>query len=336
MTAKNPFRVLVNTPAELATQFAENYKKRQKDPGITWGIPDIDKRVIPMKGGDLVGLVARPGHAKSSLLAYLAKREGREIMKRGMADKQCVVYVTWESSAEEIENFFLGGGDWSASDVAWGRVAVEDIMKKVVKRASFPVWTIGHSLARAGKPMPRMTLPAVLKAIETMEADYGIKPTLMLFDYLQLIPVDGANDRKNQVLEAPPLIKELAERIGVPAVCGIQAARDVDNRDYKMPQKHDCQWSSSIEQAADKLFGLWRPILTEKEGAEPIQITYKDGDFISCPITENLLLMQMLKQRGDSGRYTWALHFQPQYLRLAEVERMKASEYGHDSYTGGK
>jgi len=316
LNPKADFRQLVNTPAELAAHFSQWYDGVQGTTGITWGIPAVDKAVIPMRPGDLVGLIARPGHGKSSLLAYLARTEAKLIMARDAVSKEVVVYVTWESSAEEIETFFMSDGTFSATDVAWGRVPKETIMKRLVKRAGFPVWTIGHSIARAGQPAPRMTLPAVLGAIETMEQDFGVKPVLLLFDYLQLIPVEHAANRVEQVLEAPPRIKELALRIGAPAVCGIQAAREVDLLRVKIPQKHHCQWGSSIEQAADKLFGLWRPFLTEEQGAAPLEVA--PGKF--APITENLLIMQMVKQRMDSWRHTWGLHFAPQYLRLEEME----------------
>ena len=239
---RDNFDILVNSPAELSAAYASWYKQTLTNPGIPWGIPAIDKYVIPMRPGDLVGLVARPGHGKSSLMAYLARAEAKRIVERGKAGEEVIVYVTWESSAEEVETFFLSDGRWSASDIAWGRVPYEDIARRLVKRAQFPVWTIGHSIAKAGRPMPRMTLPAVLGAIESMQADYGIRPVLLLFDYLQLIPVANARNRIEQVLEAPPLIKELAMRVGVPAVCGVQASRQVDERKWKVPQPYDCQW----------------------------------------------------------------------------------------------
>jgi len=317
------FNVLVNTPAQLATNYAAWYKNVLDNPGVPWGIGSVDERVIPMRPGDLVGLVARPGHCKSSLMSFLARTEAKRIQARGKAETEAVVYVTWESSAEEIETFFTSDGEYSASDVAWGRVPYDTIMKKLVKRAAFPLWTIGHSIRRAGQPTPRMTLPAVLNCIEYMERDFGVTPTLLLFDYLQLIPVQGKLNRVEQVLEAPPLIKELAMRVGVPAVCGVQASREVDTLKVKIPQPQHCQWGSSIEQAADKLFGLWRPYQTEPKGTEPIEI--HPGQF--APITPDLLIMQMTKQRGDQGRYTWGLHFAPQYLKLNEIEFANDNTY---------
>ena len=324
---RGDFRQLVHTPAELATYYVDWAQRIIENPGISLGVPALDRFVIPLRPGDLMGIIARPGHGKSSLMAYLAMEEAKRIYKRGMVGKEAVIYVTWESSAEEIENFWMAQGKYSASDVAWGRVPIDVIKAHAIKRPQLPIWTIGHAISKAGQPMPRMNLNAVLGAIESMEADFGIKPTLMLFDYIQLIPVDGIQDRQRRVTEVPPMVKELALRVGAPAVCGVQAAREVDDLKYKIPEMTHAQWASSIEQAADKLFSLWRPYRTEGPEGEPIRLTKNSRCF---RITPELTIVRMLKQRGDDGRHTWAMYFAPQYLRLAEME----TDSGHTPQKG--
>lgn len=306
-------RNLIHSPAELSTSFVAWAKHNIIDPGIPFGVPAIDKRVIPMRPGDLIGFVARPGNGKSSVMALLARQHARRLREQGRKD-EVVVYCTWESSAEELENMFQADAEYSASDIAWGRADLETIKRKAVGRASLPIWVFGHGISRAGQKTARMTPEIVLEAIESMREDYGVRPALMLFDYLQLIPVDAAKDRVSQVTEAPIRIKEVALRTGAPAIIGVQAGRAVDQRRAKIPEMADCQWGSSIEQAVDKLFALWRPIITEEPG-ELIDIgshTYK--------IDEHLLVLRMLKQRGDRGRYTWAMYFDPANMKLAEMK----------------
>jgi len=318
-------KLQVMTPGELAQNYVGWAQSVIDAPGVTWGIPSIDERMIPMHPGDLVGLIARPGHCKTTLLAYLVKREAEQIIARGKQDSEAVVFCTWESSAEEIENFWISDGEFSSSDVAWGRVPIDIIKAKMSKRANFPVWTVGYSIMNAGKLQPRMYLPNVLGAIERMERDFGIKPTLLCFDYLQLMPVEGVFDKHAQVLQAPAAIKDLSLRVGAPSVCAVQAKRDVDRRDDKIPESDDGQWSSAIEQHFDKLFGLWRPCKTEEailQDGEPNLIDhppYRVGDN-GIPVTESLFFLRMIKQRWEQARHTWALHLAPQWLRLAEME----------------
>lgn len=307
-------RSLVHTPAELASSFVEWAGRIQRDPGITWGVPAIDKRVIPMRPGELVGLIGRPGHMKTSLLAYFAREEAKRIQARGAAETEAVVYVTWEQSAEELEAFFQADGEDSVTDVAWGRAELAALTARSVGRVHVPIWVIGHGIGRAGKGTPRMTPDVILGAIETMREDFGVRPTLMLFDYIQLIPVRRAQDRVQQVTEVPIRIKELALRIGCPALAGVQASRDVDTRKVKIPTERDAQWASSIEQTADKLFGLWRPVKTEQPG-DVLEIGnrwYK--------VSDQLLIIKMLKQRFDRGTATWGMYFDPARLVLGEME----------------
>lgn len=315
-------RRLIHTPAELSSEFVAWAEHNQSDPGIRFGLPSIDKRVIPMRAGELISFIARPGHGKTSILAYFARSVGKRIMD-DPEDNRIVVYVTWEQSSEELTMSFLATDTYSVSDVAWGRVDLDIIRAEAIKGVHLPVWVIGHGIGRAGEiAVPRMTADVVLRAIETMEQDHGCRPALMLFDYLQLIPVPHARDRIQQVTEIPILIKELALRVGVPAVVGVQARREVDDREEKLPELRDAQWASSIEQTSDKVFSLWRPILTETDGAAQ----YVELGERRIRVTENLLLMRMLKQRGDAGRYTWPLYFAPQFVKLADMAFTSAGQ----------
>ena len=309
-------RGLVHTPAELMTGFVAWAERAKHHPGVQFGLPVVDQAMIPMRPGELVSILGRPGDGKTSILAYLARQEARRIQERGTGDREVVVYTTWEQSAEELTAFFLTNNRYSISDVAWGRADLDDVRRDAVKGASLPIWVIGHGIGRAGQKVPRMTPDVVLEAIESMEADFGVKPTLMLFDYLQLIPVPHAKERLAQVTEAPIRIKELALRTGVPAVAGVQAARRVDDRVIKLAEMNDAQWASAIEQTSDKVFSLWRPARSEDAGE---WIEGESGK--RYEVTDTLFFLRMLKQRGDRGRFTWTLHFDPSLLKLAELEK---------------
>jgi len=278
-------------------------------------VPSIDRVVIPMRPGDNIGILARPGNGKSSLLAYLARQEARRIMARGTQDKEAVVYATWETSVEDLEGMFQADERLSTSDLAWGRADLDIVRQKVVKRANMPIWALGHGISRAGQRMARMTPEIVLSAIESMHHDFGVKPTLLLFDYLQLVPVQHAKERVQQVTEASIRTKEVALRIGAPAIIGIQAGRDVDLREVKIPEMHDCQWSSAAEQVTDKLFALWRPATSQAPGST----INMNGE--AYTVNDALMFMRLLKQRKERGRHTWALYFQPHLLKLSALER---------------
>ena len=317
---RDDFRTLVHAPTELASDYLEWAEYIQSVEGVTWGIEAIDKRVIPLRPGEMGVIIGRPGHGKTSILAYLARQEAQRIMARETRNSECVVFVTWEESAEELTKMFLGRPDtpYTITDLAWGRVDLDVVRRQAVRQSEFPpIFVIGHGVVRArhGKRAPRMTPVEVLGAIETLEPDFGLKPTLMLFDYVQRIPIANISKKTEEVTEATAQIGNLAMRIACPVYVGAQANRDVDYRDDKMPKAADCQWASAIEQDADKLFSLMRPIKYRNEN-ELLELS--DGR--SFIIKDTLLMVQMLKQRGDAGNFTWGMYFDTATLKMGVAQ----------------
>jgi replicative DNA helicase len=310
-------RSLVHTPQESTAEYVEYARRIKSNPGVTFGIPSIDKVMIPMRPGDVVGIIARPGHGKSTLAAYLARKIAKEVAQN---KNECVVYTTFEQSTEEIEAFFqIDAAQYSVSDMAWGRVDMDAIITQSAKRANLPVFIIGRSITRR-RQMARMTVDNVYRAIDSIEDEFGIKPVLVVFDYIQLVPVDNVHDRVAQVGEAIVRTKELGASVGSPIVCCVQADRGVDKKGVKIPTASDCQWASAIEQTCDKLFGIWRPSLTEDELDPQGKQRFVDVAGKQYPIKKNLLVVKMLKQRMESAGHVFALHFAPEYVRLAELE----------------
>jgi replicative DNA helicase len=300
----------VHTPAEMATEFAQWAKGVRRSPGITWGVQPMDKCLLPLGSGRLMALIGRPGHCKTSLLLYHARREARRIVEEGTQDTECVVYVTYEQSSEELTAILQDR--MKVRELVRGQVDEQTIDRESIPIVRLPIWTIGQGLGRATPGAPRMTAEAVYQAIEWIKRDYGLQVRLMCFDYLQLIPVDHARDRIQQVTEAPIRIKELALRVGCPTILAVQARREVDQYKTPMPHLSDPQWASSIEQTCDVVFGLLKPINVWGAGGAPIPI---DGQLHD--IDDKLLIIRLLKQRFEfPAVFQWALSFDIDKLQL--------------------
>jgi replicative DNA helicase len=233
-TAKQFF---VQSPADLSQGYV-NWAKQLKDvPGITYGCV-LDKHMIPLHPGDLMAVVARPGHGKSSWMAYMAQKTAADIVAR-KAENEVVVYVTWEQSAEEIEAFFQSGKEYSSTDMVWGNVPISTIELKAVGRGKIPIWVFGESKRHEGIKRPKMSIDYVYAAIESMQEDYGVKPILMCLDYVQIMPTNPRQDKVMQVDEAIRNAKELAIRMGLPIIIGVQAGRKVDEYRNAIPTMSD-------------------------------------------------------------------------------------------------
>lgn len=303
-TTETAAEFFLHSPAQSSTRYVQWAEWLQTAPKIDYGCI-LDKYVIPLHPGDLMAVVARPGHGKSSWMAYMARRTARK-----MEPNKCVVYVSWEQPVEEIEAFFQSGEHYNSTDLAWGRVDMDKVKEQSVKRVNLPIWMIGHSLKDTDKRKPPMTVEMVYEAIRAMRYEYGYEPVLVCLDYLQNIPVPGTKERTQQVTEATIQAKHLAMEIGVPIIGGVQASRETDRRSVQIPTMADAQHSSAIEQTADKQIALLRPskILS---GGEMMEVG--DREYM---VDDNLLVIKLLKQRLEKGFGVWAVHFEPHTLAM--------------------
>ena len=137
----NVRRFYLHTPADANQAYIHWVENLANQPGIRYGCV-LDKYLIPLHPGDLMAVISRPGHGKSSWMAYMAKREAQAIIERKATDKEAVVYVSWEQPIEEIEAFFQSGDEYTSSDMARGRVPRDKMKRRSIKRAGLPVWTI--------------------------------------------------------------------------------------------------------------------------------------------------------------------------------------------------
>ena len=94
---KDAYKDLLFTPAQAGSAHLDWAESIHNNEGTTWGIPAIDRRVIPERPGEMICFIARPGHGKSSALAFRADHEARLIRaanKEGKRKGDIVLYIT--------------------------------------------------------------------------------------------------------------------------------------------------------------------------------------------------------------------------------------------------
>ena len=230
------------------------------------------------------------------------------------------MYVTWEMAVEEVGLYDLASGaGLSASELAQGRcsdIEVEHLRTSAMKRALSPIWLIGHSIERR-KKRTRMTLSNVARALQWLDDEMDFHPAIVFLDYLQQITPErimdnGETSRRMDIFENVARCKNMALALGCPVVLGVQAGRQVDDRDWKVPQMGDQQESSNIEHTADKMLGVWYPKTSEQIG-DPLP-TRPD-----IAVTENLLILSIVKQRlGPAGGWI-PLYVDPTRNEIGEM-----------------
>lgn len=317
MTDQASVRAIVYTPAEVSGLVLEAVEERRAEPGagIRVGIAPVDRELLPLRPGELVTITSRPGHYKSGFMQRWARNIAWDLLKEDNK-QEVAVFVTWEMAIEEIGLYDLAAAvRLDAADLAQGRIddeGLEKLQGAAMRRAAIPLWLVGHSIKRR-KKRTRLTLSNVARALMWIEDNMNFHPRIIFLDYLQQMETERRKGqevaRRLDIFENVHRCKDMALAMGCPVVLGVQAGRQVDGREWKLPQMGDQQESSNVEQTADKMLSLWYPSRSLRKGVE-IQTT---GLFV----TDNLLILGLVKQRlGPAGMW-WPLHIDPARNEIA-------------------
>ena len=311
MTEQKDVRGIIYTPSEVSGLVLEAVEERRANPGagIRLGIGPVDRDLLPLRPGELVTITSRPAHYKSGLMQFWARNIARDLLKEEN-DHEVVVFVTWEMAIEEIGLYDLAAAiSIDAAELAQGRIndeGLERLRGAAMRRASIPLWLVGHSIKRR-KKRTRLTRSNVARALMWIEDNMVFQPRIIFLDYLQQMETERREGsevaRRLDIFENVHRCKDMALAMGCPVVLGVQAGRQVDERGWKLPQMGDQQESSNIEQTADKMLSLWYPSRSLRAGTE-IEAT-------SLFVNDNLLILGLVKQRlGPAGMW-WPLYVDP-------------------------
>lgn len=332
----------IYTPAESTTRFVQYVNHLYDTPGIKFGVQSIDRQVLPMRPGEVIGITGRPGHGKSSLQSYFALQEARRIIDRGTTESEIVLFVTWEQSIEVQEVFFqaaLQGYEYSISDLAWVRADRHKVIEKAIRNRVYnPIWIAGASLMGGMGDGGPMFVDLLFEEIERIKDEHGVKPTLICFDYLQRMPVRKGDQRNLQVGEAIIQASYMAKAVACPILLGVQAKAEVDHRDNKIPTMGDTYYSAELAHVVDKHFGIMKPIKHYERG-HMLGFTF-DGKQHHIPVDDNTLLIQLDKQRLEQGMRRFAISFDMARMKMSDFDFININdEYkdpAHYAPTNGK
>lgn len=285
-------------PARAVTVALTEFERRiNSTKNLTWGVPEIDARMNPPVGGDLIMILGRPGMGKTLSLISRAKRVDALLRQNwsGTGNRPVVVYATWETMVEEFVGLFSAPQTGVTLEmIGRGQVNLNALENALIHVLGSHIVVFGRSMDNIESPDPPtlVDLDAALYALR----EAGLEVVEILIDYLQRIPpmfkLNGFGDTMEVVKENLNFAKNMGQRYGASVWMGAQSKRDVD--DYgglKFPLLDDGQWSSVIEQTADKAFSLTMPGKYMKIGK---QFAVNGWMYEVTPTT---LGIKMLKQR---------------------------------------
>lgn len=294
---------------------------------MEFGIPKINEYMNPFMGGDLICTLGRPGQGKSLLTNWLFDNQLKRLSETRPAN-EVGIYITSEVSVERAALYWMSRiADVSMRRAIRGELDKIEIGKlglAAVKLSTYPLFIIGHSLERSEnnkRGRPDLTVNNINNAIDYIintykdpETDRYIDPQIIILDYLQRlsIPRELHGNRAEAMLQAVDWAKNTAIWTGSPLFLNVQASRDVDQRQIKIPEKSDAQWTSNVEQSADLLLGVWMPYMTNDMTIPAI------GGAPALRSTPNLLMLAVLKQKDGPAGSVFPLYVEPEKLRIME------------------
>lgn len=288
-------------------------RRDMKNAGLRTGIHDLDNVLLPMRSGELIAVMAYTTNYKSGFMSFLAKSACDQIEDE---NGEIVIYLSWEQSVEEqtmLDISFTSMID--ASRLYKGDISEQqwtEMLKASVERATKPLWLIGHS-ENSGSRRPRLSMTDVAAALAYVVDVQKKRPRLIVLDYLQRINRDDcrSNDIRVAMMEVVDRAKDMSLAFGCPVLLGTQAGRQVLERQWKMPTLADSQESSNLEQSSDKIISLWYPKTSDPLGAD---VRYSKD--LTFKVTNNLLLLNILKQKYGAAPAMLSLHVQPEVNKI--------------------
>lgn len=249
-TTKNS-TVSMMRAATDALQIAADAYHGEDVPGVSPGIPALERIMPTMKPGDLILLGGRPSMGKSALALNIALN----VARAGGG----VAISTLEMQPEAMAmRAFSEASSSRGEGVNYSRMSAPGLTERQMRAVA--------EAARDVSELPIHFMPTTFrdsgaifsgsKRIATLLGEQvGLK--LVVVDYLQLLNGEG-RDRFQKIAEISIALKSLAMQLKVPVLALSQLSRQVESREDKRPMLSDLRESGQLEQDADSVLFCYR------------------------------------------------------------------------------
>ena len=267
-------------------------------PGMSTGLPDLDRVTLGLNRSELILVAARPGMGKTSIALNMAlnaamnQHKSVAIFSLEMSREQLVTRLLSRAALIPSQNLLTG----QLTDQQWRDIsdAAQALSATDIRIDDNPTLTVSDMNAQCRR-IPNLDL--------------------VVIDYLQLMQSAGSghswsNESRTQaVSDISRMLKIMAKELGVPVLCLSQLSRANESRQDKRPMLSDLRESGAIEQDADVVIGLYRDGYYNKESENP-----------------NLAEAIILKNRkGQTG--TVELLWLPEYTSFSSFEKRREDDY---------
>ena len=211
---------------------------------VNWPWPAMDRFMLPMNGGELVVLAARPSVGKSSMTRAVCLHlafAGRQVLLLTLEDSRQT--VAQQGAASRSRHSFTRLAELHPKEQAQYIAAMKEL-----QLPNLHVFSRDNSLAAIAaraKSINERT-PLALVAVD------------QLAQILDAEPMRGET-KASAVGRVTRALKRLAVELGCPVLLPVQLNRDAAKQGNREPMLTDLRDSGDIEQDADRVIFLHRP-----------------------------------------------------------------------------
>jgi len=281
---------------DLKSILKEIRDDQNKEPifGYTTGIKELDLATNGVKAPEFTVIGAGTGEGKSVFALQMAY----EMAKQGHAG----IFFTFEMDKKEVTKRLVSRATgystteidqkeyWCSESQSKKPTSKELIYQKILELDSLPIHFHDSGLDSY------LDIGAIIKSELTRK---NIK--WVIIDYLQLIPfgTGKAQTRDQEISKMTKFLKSLTQKLKIPIIALAQVNRGKGRKKYFL---HDLRESGSIEQDANNVFFIFRPI---KHDIEYFALNEKD----SIEVNEHTAILQIEKQRSGKPNVNILLDF---------------------------
>ena len=282
-----------------ADRMVEAYKEHianLKKNRFVLGIPEIDKRIRGVAGGEVLTILARSGSFKTAMLQNLLKNYSQHSAWASVffSIEMPVASVTERylqmfdgCTGPEVESMFTDTAAGGMRDAAIGQL-VKDL------RRFFVIPT-------------RVSLSDIAAYVKLIETEKNVKVGVIGIDYLGLMDGPGSNTYET-ISRLATGTKNVAKLLNIPAILLSQVSRKGGSgqSEISLDMGRD---SGAIEEGADFVLGLWQH-QRDEEDADVWAEGLPDGE------TQMDLICKILKNRKGPAGSTWKLELAAHAMQI--------------------
>lgn len=218
--------------------------------GIPTGLRELDRLTAGWQQGDLNIIAARPSVGKTAFALHLALAAGR-------AGKHVLVN-SLEMQGERLGDRWLCA---QAANVDAGHLKT-GLLDAGERQQALEAARLLSALPVYVDDNPKMSMDHI-RSSALLQKSKG-RCDLLIIDYLQLCEMKSGQKNRNreqEVAEASRKAKLIAKELDIPVILLCQLNRECEMRADKRPALSDLRESGAIEQDADVVMLLYRPVL---------------------------------------------------------------------------